>query len=580
MKKQIKLLALLAAGVAMGSTAEAQITYPYVVTFDSLAKSYNEVNTSNLITANNVEWFMPGVYIGAPQLTNNVVQDFLFGGNGRSARMRLTTNSSGDPSSMEMKTDLPLGADSFTFWTGMYGTEIGGKLVVSYSTNQGTSWTMVGDTINVTGTNLVGQYVGLKPNIAIPVRFKIERPNTNNIRVNVDQITVTAGAQATNIVLMSKTPTGNIHPSANTLTMQFNEDVVAGSGNVTISKVGGADQVIAANAANVNITNDVVTVTGLTLDPSSSYFVQYDSTFVEGATSSLKPQGIYNNTDWTFATTALSLQAFVENFNNCNGTELGIFTSKSVLGTAEFFCDTYNDTLNSFNPPYVSINAGSGSASFLNEDYLVTSLPVDLTEVEDISKVFLKFDEKRRFGGNEVTRGIYYSTNYAGDAATATWVAIDPDLAPITSTGTFFTRNKEITADVAALTQPFYLAFKYSSLDNPDSSKAWQWSLDNIALSYETRPNSVNNVNFEGLNLTVLGTATRNEINIRVATEKARNMNISMFDITGRQVFSTKGNFNAGTQLYTIKDANINAGMYVVRFETTEGFKVVKVMVK
>lgn len=576
MKNFIKVLSLAAVGAMASTAVNAQVNYPYVLDFETATttpydKSYASGDT---ISAAGGQWVMPGVYLGTPHVTSGVTQDFLIGN--RSARMRLDGTAG---SAMTMITDLPLGADSVTFWTGMYGSETGGKIVVSYSTNQGSTWTRIGDTINVTGTFSAGQYVALRPNISQPVRLKIHRVNTSNIRVNVDNIRVTAAAQASNIFVTGKTPTGTILSTVDALTLTFNEDVVKGTGNITLNEVGGTPVVYdVATSTDVTIANNVVTIDNVTLNPSKSYFVTFDSTAFEDATGLLSA-GIYDDTTWSFNTLAASLQNFTEDFTNCGENLMGVFTQNSVEGTAEFFCDTYNDSTSSFNPPYITINGGTGSESFLNEDYLVTMIPVDLTEL-DVKTVNLYYEEKRRFGGDGVTRGIYYSQDYTGDAANATWVAIDDNLAAITSTGSFFRRNHNITANIDP-TQPFYLAFKYASVADT-TNRNWSWSLDNIELEViENDTNvSVNPLAQNQMHVSVIGLAKSNQVNVRVATLKAMDAQVVIYDLNGRKLFADKVGINAGTQVLNINNLALNTGMYILRLESATGSKAVKFVVE
>src|SRR5690606_10950674 len=126
--------------------------------------------------------------------------------------------------------------------------------------------------------------------------------------------------------------------------------------------------------------------------------------------------------------------------------------------------------------------------SYLNEDYLVTSIPVDLSGMS-IEEINLYYSEKRRFGGDGVTRGIYYSADYTGDAGSATWTAIDDNLADITTTGVFVNRSLNITSLIDT-TQPVYLAFVYSSIEDT-TSRNWAWSLDDIELEVKEGSTSI-----------------------------------------------------------------------------------------
>lgn len=578
MKNFIKVLSLVAVGAVASTAANAQVVYPYVVDFETANttpsnKSYASTDT---IVANGVKWVMPGVFLGNP-VSGSPSPDFFNGA--RSARVRLDDNANGAPGYLVMAQDLQLGADSLTFWTGMYGSDIGDSIKIDYSTNQGGTWTPL-TTVAITGTNIAGQYVALKPNITAPVRFKFTKVRTTNLRFNIDDIRVTAAAQASNIFMTAKSPEGVINSSVDAMTLTFNEDVVVGTGNLTLNEVGGTPVVYdVTTSSDITIANNIVTIANVALAADKDYYVTYDSTAFESGTGLLSA-GIYDSTTWTFSTLPASMGAFVENFDNCVGGVMGLFSQNSVTGTATFYCNTYNDTTANFNPPYATINGGTGSASMLNEDYLVTTVPVDLSEM-DVKTVNLYYAEKRRFGGNGVKRGIYYSQDYAGNAATATWVAIDDDLAMPSPTGTFIRRNDNITTKID-ITQPFYLAFKYESIEDVDSGRNWEWSLDDIELEVIENDStiSINPIAKNNINVAVLGFAKANEVNVRVATIENLEAQVSIYDINGRKLFTQAANLRAGTQVLNLNNTSLNTGMYILKLDSNKGSRAVKFIVE
>lgn len=581
MKKQIKLLSILALGIGMSANADAQVAYPYVVDFEAASMNPSSKTSyagADTFTINGLKWVVEGAVIGTPQ-TGTPSPDFFI--DNRSIRLRLANNTSGNQGYMTMIEDLPLGADSLTFHTAMYGTDTGDSVLVQYSTNQGATWTSVNNGIAVTGTNTNGQEVKLNPAINSPVRFRFSKVKGTSVRVNLDNIYFTAATQATNMVLMSTNPTGTVHPNnVDKLVLKFNDAIDLGTGNIVLQEVGGAAQTFdVATSSDVSVTDSMVEVANITLIPSASYFVTFDSTAFEGVNSGLLSTGIYDSLTWTFNTSALALNDFTEDFTNCNGAMLGAFIQQSVSGIATWKCDTYNDTLGSFDPPYVVMNGGTGAEVFENVDYLITALPIDFGDLgnDQIRKANLSYQEKRRFGGDKVTRGIYYSTDYAGDAATATWIAIDNNLPAIASTGQFFDKSIDITS-AAAENKPFFLAFKYET--TPDTTNnAWEWALDNIEVTHADSTLSINNIFKKQVNLTVLGEATSNQINLRVSTLKNLDLNIAIFDMNGRQIFNKAAFVTTGTQVVELNNTNIAQGMYLIRVASKEGSQAIKVMV-
>src|SRR5690606_13489451 len=136
---------------------------------------------------------------------------------------------------------------------------------------------------------------------------------------------------------------------------------------------------------------------------------------------------------------------------------------------------------------------------------------------------------------------------YAGTASTATWVAIDNNLPNIVSTGQFFDRSIDITS-AAAENKPFFLAFKYESTADT-TNNAYEWALDNISVTHADSTVSINDIFKKQVNLTVLGEATSNLINLRVSTLKNLDLNITIVDINGRVVYNKAAYVTTGTQI-------------------------------
>lgn len=582
MNKHLKALAIFGLGLGAANSADAQISYPYVVDFETAntspaSKSYNSADT---ITIGNAKWTMPGVYLGSIGNT-----EFKNGNN--SARVRSIDNPTPATNAvMTLHTDLPLGADTFSLWAAKYNNDVAGKFYIEYSVNQGGNWILLGDTVNVANMYTAPEKHSFAVNVTSPIRFRITKLVNGSARINIDDIRITPAAQATNINITGKTPVGIVNPNnVNQLAISFNEAVQLNSGNITLQEVGGAAQVFdVASATNVRASNDSVIVDGITIAPLKQYYVLVDSTVALGVNSNLNSVGIYDATAWTFSTTDTILNRFTENFDNCANGPLGVFVQQSLVGTATWYCNTYNDTANStYDAPYVSINGGSGNESFANEDLLITSLPIkfDALAANHSRNATLSFYEKRRFGGNGVTRGVYYSTDYAGDAAAATWVAINDNLPAIGQTGSFFPASVNINS-AANTNQPFYIAFKYTSISDTDTAVNWEWALDRISVNYtdtDTSTTSTNKLSADNIFADVLGNATTENIDLRLSVRKDMEVAIRMYDINGRLVYNTVSAAKAGTQRIQLKNTTSNAGMYIIRLTTADGEKSIKTLV-
>ena len=87
-------------------------------------------------------------------------------------------------SGIAMAEDLT-GTSAIGFWAGCFGNDGDAVLSVEYSTDNGTSWTVLG-TVTVTKGSL--QYILMDANVAKAVRYQIVK--TSGARVNIDDITL------------------------------------------------------------------------------------------------------------------------------------------------------------------------------------------------------------------------------------------------------------------------------------------------------------------------------------------------------------------------------------------------------
>lgn len=104
------------------------------------------------------------------------------------------------PAYLQMNFDVPNGASKITFWYGAYYTDRSSSFSLEYSTDQGTTWTQLGETItdaHKTSESLNAKQAIFLMNIQGPVRFRINKlglgtsSNTiENGRLGVDDISV------------------------------------------------------------------------------------------------------------------------------------------------------------------------------------------------------------------------------------------------------------------------------------------------------------------------------------------------------------------------------------------------------
>lgn len=560
----LKRAALLGCIAITGFSAQAQQVYPYFVDFEiDSTKAYADATP---VLLNGIDWAMPGVYLG-----DMVPASDKFNGL-HAARVRRTDNTTGDNGSLTMEEDLSEGIGSITFSHGRYGSESGSTLQVFYSTNQGGNWTQAGSTITVANTLTS---VTIPINVSSPARISIRKADTSASRINVDDIMITGyNGFTTNVVVVNKAPIGSDVPlTTNNLTFKFNEAVDKGaSGNIVLhNKTDNTNQTIAVTSASVSVSGQDVTVNGISLLSNKDYFVTFDSAAFVKSAGVIKSTGIYADNIWKFTTvdttTPPNITSLNETFADCNDPLMGVFKHTSVTGTQTWRCGTQGHTGNNS----VYINGGFSGGANDNEDWLITNAPVDLAAVNNPS---LEFWFKMRYSGT-TTKDVLVSTNYtgSGNPSTATWQSIR-DISP--ETATEWTQVSNISLN-AYKTTPFYLAFKYQSA--AANGGAQEWSLDDIKITAGTNT-GINGSKKDQIGLYVLGQATTSRIVLGIKLDGKAETNIAVYDVNGRKVFNANTVLETGSNTYTIDNAGLTPGLYVIRVNDGKYNGIVKAVVQ
>lgn len=392
-------------------------------------------------------------------------------------------------------------------------------------------------------------------------------------------LTWTGGVPApTNIALIQKTPTGNNVPLAtNQLKLKFDNPIATATGIITLYKVGSATPMtFAVPSGAVTIADSTATVNGVSLANNSSYYVKMTAGAFTKSDGTLPSSAIADSTSWTFKTVdtvtpppPTPLTSLNETFTNCISTAMGDFTQYSSAGVKTWKCSTFGHT----DSAAVYINAGSAAGvSEKNNDWLISSAPFNFSAM---SKPVLSFWQKRRFDGN-VTRTLKISTNYVNgsDPATATWTTVSvPDFAQSPTINVWSqVQNIDLTAYKAT---PFYLAFTYTC----DTNGAYELTYDDIQV-VNMPVSGIFSPSKGSISIKVLGEALPNRINLGIDLTANADLNIQMYDMTGRIVCQQAIKGRAGSQTYTINPANITAGTYVVRVLNGSNYGAVKVSVR
>ncbi len=104
-------------------------------------------------------------------------------------------------------------------------------------------------------------------------------------------------------------------------------------------------------------------------------------------------------------------------------------------------------------------------------------------------------------------------------------------------------------------------------------------AIDDVSLSFTGGTSGVNDVTANGtVGFSVVGMATTSGVNFSATTAVAGTYNVDMFDMTGRKVYTTAVNLNAGTQTISA-GSNLTPGMYIARLSNGAATATAKVMV-
>lgn len=539
---------------SLASLSASGQSYPYIVDFESAnmqpsSKSYARTDT---VTIDQLGWVMPGVYLGYA-----LASDFKIGE--RSCRVRLSNNTSGTPGYMRMIQDLPYGIDSLSFHTAMYGAETGGKLLLEYSLDQGSTWTPAGDTIIVPDSSAPLQVIrdlSLSGNVRIAIR-KVE---SSNARINIDQIRMTnQDTVITDLALQTFFPAGpGINPYTRTLYAVFEDSVVLHVGELRLHAGDGSLQTFNLGPGSSILTaGDTVFLHQLSLEPNESYYVTFDSAAFQNTSGYKVSHGLQDSLSWTFRTGEGYLTGLAESFQHCDSGHLGIFYAWNTAGLAAWACD---QTTGSAAAPSVGIySEGADSASEI--DYLISKLPLDLSGMVAPQ---LHFMEKQERSGTFL-RAVLYSTDYRGGDPQDTSVHWQPllNLEDIDQTGVWTHRQAGLEQLVH---QPFFLAFRFSA---PAGSAASGWALDSVFVTEYS--STIRPLRPKIPALQVIGEARLQEIAFRMSAEKAGAAEIVLLDLAGQPRHRERIHCQEGSGIYRIYPGTLRPGLYILRVQTEGG---------
>lgn len=564
-------LGALALILGAGFHATAQTTYTVDFETATTTPSSKSYASSDPITATNsndpsisMDWIMPGVYLGSM----TAPADYFDGD--RSARMRLTSNSSGDPAYIASDDYFADGVETVEFTARMYGNESGDSIRVEYQELGATTWTTV-ETFAIPSQVQGEATFTSNVNQTSSVKIRLIKASTGNDRINVDNISVTTfAASSTELNIASVYPTGNnISTSVDHLKINFSQDVEANTGNIELYEDGNTTPtVIDVTDASVVVTGSQVEVTGINLDYSTTYYVLMDAGAFKTATD-IMSDAIDDENFWRFTTAdeLLPLGEFVETFDECDNasSSFGVFTEYSVEGTRTWRCSNFGNN----DDHAVYINGGSEpTSSEINEDWLITKTPIDVTTANEPT---LSFAYQTRFDGF-LEKTVQISTDYdgAGNPHDFTWTTLDIASYDVDhGHGNWSNHEYDLSAHQD---EPFYLAFTYES----DDQGAKELTIDDIEVSSAVSILDLTN-NVKAL---IVGTATRNAINLNIESPTAQHSNVNIYDMQGRLVYQDHITLNHTAHTVTLNPNLGAAGLYIIQLEINGKTYQLKAMVQ
>lgn len=166
---------------------------------------------------------------------------------------------------IQMQFNYPEGAEIFSFYGANSGftNDSGGAVQALYSIDNGSSWSEVGDVIQLTESNSL-EYYEILVNVPEPIRFKIERVSGN--RVNIDNVHISPYQEPSEYPELSIRISGNEITDSDTVKIPASNINTSSSVTLTIGNRGQTDLEVTSavwvNGENYNIDNQVIDTYG------------------------------------------------------------------------------------------------------------------------------------------------------------------------------------------------------------------------------------------------------------------------------------------------------------------------------
>lgn len=395
MKKNLLFLFALLLVAMLPNRLQAQ----YLVNFEG----ENEVKTSYAsatVNLSGLDWNMTDVLIGAE---DNDWKNGL-----RSARLR-----GYGTSVMTMLANKSGGIGTISFSYRRYSSDAQVDWMVEYSTNNGSTWTQIGNSFTAPANNDVSTF-SETVNMAGDVRVRIKRATETgavNRRLNIDDILLTnysgGGNIPPNITNIVRTPAGEIN---STNSVGVSATITDSDGTISLAQVkwGTSTGSYPNTIAMSNTSGSTYTTTANIPAQQSGttvFFVVFAQDNAGGTKTSAQQSYLVRDP----ATTTLP-------YNEDFSTGFGKVYPFSLTGNDRTWLHNSTDG-------FVYMNGYN--SGILEDDWLILpSFNKNLYQ-----NVSLNFDTWKRYGSEDADNyfKLYYSTNYAGmgNPSTATWTELN-----------------------------------------------------------------------------------------------------------------------------------------------------------
>lgn len=210
------------------------------------------------------------------------------------------------------------------------------------------------------------------------------------------------------------------------------------------------------------------------------------------------------------------------------------------------------------------------STYHLDTSYLITPL-LDFSSYS--GSVFLRFDTKTTniYLGGELHL-IKSIDTIIGSPSDSDFSSFMMPVIGVGDSSDWVTHEIDLTTH--AHTGMFYLAFRYTSLNTTGSI----WYLDNVSTSSTSL--FVHPVISNNIPVSIVGSASRTHVDIAFTSNGAATYSIGLYDMLGRQIFSSDLKAHGGAETYSISNIDLVPGMYFVKMANGNVYGATKILIR